>query len=302
MKTKLFVAVLTLCCTCINLPKGISQDWHYATTPTLTNEMLIAYEDFIAYLLDITFTTSEKQQIRQLLKGYWQSGDAEKIQLTLNILDMCEQFMAREVEEREFLRVQMLPNILLETQKVAEAGDAEAQVLFDAYYRENPPIASGRPPLTRDLVDAFLNADYFVQTQIYGKKIPAMGAKSKEVAYKAAAADYKKLSAEQQKQVVEHALKFGALQTQWKNMNREERLMAQVNFGATENLSPQDQMMIAQMQQQMNHMMRSHSIKMFTNELNFMQQSQQMIMGSAPRWNPACNCYEQIGGIVTEYR
>lgn len=299
MKTRLLLAALSVCCIWTTT---FAQNWYAASTPSLTAEMLTTYEGFIAYLLDIEFNTAEKTKLRQFVRGYWQTGDAEKIQTTLNILELCEQFMAREAEERELLRVQMLPNILLETAKYAKQGDAEAQLLLDAYYRNNPPIAPGNPPLTRDMVDAFLNADYFVQTQIYKKKMSPMDAKNKEITYKKAADDYKKLTAEQQKQIAEYSLKFGALQIQWKNMSPQERLMAQVNYGATDNLSSQEKMQIAQLQQQLRHMSSNHAMKMFTNELNFMQQSQQMIMGSAPRWNPACNCYEQIGGIVTEFR
>jgi hypothetical protein len=49
-------------------------------------------------------------------------------------------------------------------------------------------------------------------------------------------------------------------------------------------------------------MVGNHNTRLLVNELNFMRDMQQDIMGSAPYWNPSSQSWEQKGGIVTEFR
>ena len=52
------------------------------------------------------------------------------------------------------------------------------------------------------------------------------------------------------------------------------------------------------MVQQLRHQVSNHSMQMMANELNFMSQNQQTIMGSASYWNPASQSWEQKGGTL----
>jgi hypothetical protein len=56
------------------------------------------------------------------------------------------------------------------------------------------------------------------------------------------------------------------------------------------------------MAQHIRHQMNGHFMQMLSNELKFVAQNQQTIMGSAPYWNPASQAWEQKGGIVIEFR
>ena len=83
---------------------------------------------------------------------------------------------------------------------------------------------------------------------------------------------------------------------QWPEMDALQRLSVRAELGAP--LSIEEQQLL----QQYRHLLSNQQTSLLVNELNFMRDMQQTIMGSAPYWNPASQAWEQKGGIVTEFR
>jgi hypothetical protein len=270
--------------------------------PQITEQMIQKYIDFLSYATEIQFSPAQRAQIRTFVQGYMRNGDQKSISEVKGSLTTYDKLLAQSAEEREVVRKQARPIILTQLQQEAIAGKEDAKWLLNAYYQAHPPIASGNPPLTRDMVDAHIEMEHFLLTQVLGHEAPPINAQTRAKVYQTAAAQYAQLSPQEQRSFAEKPGQLALTKYQWARMSAEDRLMMRAQIGGVNSLSPQEQMMISQFQQQANQMLRSHNWNMMQSTLNNMRQNTDIIMGTPPIWNPSTNRYEQRGGIITEFK
>jgi hypothetical protein len=272
------------------------------TQAELTEEIIRNYTETVGYVYRIRFSDAQQAQIRRFLTGYWKNNDQARIRDTLQTIQAGEKIMQMPVQEREAFVKLLLPKAMEVVRKEAQRGAEDSKWLLNAYYAAHPPLAKGNPPLVRDMVEAYIESERWHAVNIFKQKTPPLNEKTRAAIYKMLIENYPKLPAEKQRAMAELPGMIATIKLRWSRMSAEERLMMRANVGGDKVLTAQERMMVAQFQQQMNQMVRSHSLRMMTDELNHMRANQQLIMGSAPYWNPSTQRWEQIGGIVTEFR
>lgn len=275
---------------------------------TTADPELRRYHELVELLLDVKLTHEQRVELSRYFNTYRYSNNPEREQASRNVMALYENLMNMSQAER-LAQCRHLRSVTLNEQwKNAKSGDAEANYMLDLYYRAHPPIAPGLPPLTKDIVDALMEFDYFFNVEVKGVKAEPMDADFREKMYREAIAKWKSLDAAGQQEMFESASKVSLYRIQWANTGPEDRLLIKANVVGENNLSREEKVYLAQIKQtlmqmnlQMNQMLQNHRSQILNNELQFMRESQQTIMGNGTHWNPTLGRWEQQGGIVTEY-
>lgn len=273
------------------------------TTPSADPD-LRSYQTLVEWLLDVRLNDVQREELGRYADSYRYSDDPQRRQVFADCLQFYDQLLAMGPAERDAQCRLIRAITLTEQWKIARTGDPEANFMLDLYYAAHPPIAEGRPPLTRDIVDALMEFDYFFNVEVKGIKAEPMDAAFREKMYREAIAKWKTLDQAGQQEVFESASKVARHRLQWQQAAPEQRLLIKARVVGVQNLSAEEQVYLAQVQQvqaQMNQMIGRHQSQMITNELQFMRQNQQTIMGNGTYYNQTLGRWEQHGGIVTEF-
>jgi hypothetical protein len=263
---------------------------------SLPEEAVESWEDSLNYILGVRMSAAERGKMRNILTTEWNRGNAETREKILSMGRMMEQINQLSERKRALTRRAQVLSLMLAQDKVSRQGDLFAQFQIDLYRAAHPPVSAATPFVSAEIADAFIDAYLFVGAVRSGKPAPKMSKAAREKARQGVAADFARLPEKQRKTFIDQMVKATTFLMQWPDLQEHERLLARAELGAK--LSPEEQSLAAQVQQ----MMRSHTLRMAVSALNNMQQNQQIIMGSAPFWNPSTNRWEKIGGINTEYR
>jgi hypothetical protein len=270
------------------------------TRHELNPETLQAYEAFWQYALNVRFSGAQRAELRRILNAQEERGSTESLQEIEKAVQVWEKVQSFSPAERERIRRGGWLETWDDLKEQARQGWPEARWLQDAYVAAHPLLAPGNPPLFEETFESLLEFDAFYAREILRQKRKPMDAATRRATREAAAREWRKFSAKQQRNYTMKTRDSNVQIVVWGRLGPEQRLAmrAQLPGGV---LTPAEQIQLAQMNQQLNQIVRTHNLGMLQSELNHMQANQQLIMGSAPRWNPASQRYERIGGINTEF-
>lgn len=267
---------------------------------TTTDPEIRKYNELTEMLLDMKMNHAQRAQLRNFADSYRYSVDWQKQQTFYNCLAFYDQIMAKPAAERQAYCRHLTATTVLEQWKLAKFGDPEARFMLDLYYSALPPIAPGALPLTADVVDALIDFDYFFNTEVKGLKTGPIDDNYRRKMHEEAVAKWKTLDAAGQQAVFESASQVGLHRLQWAQASPDERLMIRARVVGASNLSPAEQQRLAVLQQRQASFSQQQS-QLITNELQYMRQNQQIIMGNGTYYNQTLGRWEQHGGIVTEF-
>ncbi|GAB4459798.1 MAG: hypothetical protein OHK0029_22880 [Armatimonadaceae bacterium] len=266
----------------------------------ISEELIDKYERMICFFLDIKLTPAQRAHLRKQLKEAWSGGDPETIQGTQETAKLHDQLWAMPEAERNLVRLKALPNVVKQLQENVRQGKGNDKWLWEIYLKAHPPLAMGNPPLTRQIVDAMIDIQHWHKTQILQQKSAAPTAAFRAKMYKEGAAEWKKMTPEQQTNGAELVGRFAELKNLWAGMSKPERAYFRSRMMGKEKLTAEDRRLLAQFETQMNQMAKSHFINRVTNTINAFQHNERLINGYE-RWNAALGRYEWVGGFSTEY-
>lgn len=244
-------------------------------------------------LLKVKFTQDHRARLRTILAKEWTPSLSDQI-------DQLGEGFARlrqlPVRTRELAIRAHIIGYLERLEVDVRGGDAVSILMREIYVATHQPLHPSAPLFSAHVADAYVDAYLFLGGVQSNKPSPNPSLALRDKLRKEVAGDYVKMTPKQREQMTQAMQKVTSFMIQWPELDELERLMVRAECGAR--LSLQEQQLLQQYQ----HMMRNHNLRMVTNELNFMRESQQTIMGSAPYWNPAANRWEQKGGIITEFQ
>jgi hypothetical protein len=105
-------------------------------TPALTQRMVTELTEFLEWVLQITFSPSEREVIKASLLDSWQKNNREEIDGTVQVLDLARSLAQQSTAEREQGRMKLLPDFLTHFRN--DKNDAASQMLVKAYDRQHP--------------------------------------------------------------------------------------------------------------------------------------------------------------------
>jgi hypothetical protein len=265
-----------------------------------------AFTDLAGTLLGQRFTPPQREQIARAIAGYAERGEQTRLDAVRNGARWYRETLSLEPATRAAAFRMSRPDALLGLRKDEQDGDPLAALLLGIHYAANPVLAPGKSdglPLTRDMVDAQLDLEHFLSTEIHRRPVPAPTAAAREAALRAAIGRHSTLSGAQQVALARQPGELARVRTGWERASPLDRALTREQMGAP--LTPQEraalQQFAAQMNAQINGMVAQHRQSVLGSALQNMRENSDTIMGRGTVWNPATNRWEQQGGIVTEY-
>lgn len=246
-------------------------------------------------ILSVKFTPSQRARIAQGLQRDWNKPGSNLPEMMDQLRDGMNQLMNLPKRTRDLALRANLIGFVERMDEAAQNGDIISQVCKEAYMAAHKPLNPKAPLFTAPIADAYVDAYLFLGEIQSNRPAPRPSVNLRERLRREVASDYARMTAQQRQQMTQAMQRVTTFMIQWPEMPALERLLVRAECGAR--LSPQEQQQVAQIRQQLS----AHHHQVITRELNFMRQSTDTIMGSAPYWNPAANRWEQRGGVVTEF-
>ncbi len=261
--------------------------------PPLTQEIVAEFVKATEFTTLGKFTPQQTERMRTILIKYWSDGTTPRA--VVGTVDGMRQLRALPARTQRLALTSNIMGFLIRADEAVKQGDESSILMLEVYRQSNPALVPEAPLFSKALADAYIDAFLFLGSVQSGKPEPKLSEASRQKLRVQLARDFAKAEKEQREQFQENVAKVMGHMIQWPNMDELDRLLVRADLGAK--LTPQEQQTVMQARQ----MMSQHNHQMMSNQLNFMKQNTDTIMGSAPYWNPSENRWEQKGGIVTEF-
>jgi hypothetical protein len=190
---------------------------HYpiAGQPPLTLDMVQRATNFFQWLLDAPLTPEQRQQFQSAVAQSWLAGRQDEIQSTLQVIQFNNQlFTSKSPTEREIVRQTVQPKYI--AQMRAQPNNDLSQWVLSIYDAAHKPLATGNPPLTPQVVDAYVGFLSFMMYQSLGNNWSFKGPGSfKDAVAQPIIASYPKMSPEQQAAMTRIPLEWAQLNDAW---------------------------------------------------------------------------------------
>lgn len=198
-----------------------------AGSPPLTLEMVDTATNFFQWLLDASLTAEQRQQFRDSIRESWLARKQDEVEATVNVIRFADQLDRKSAQEREVYRQALQAKFL--SQMRAQPGTTMARWVLTIYDSAHKAIASGNPPLTQQVVDAYAEAVNFMLREALGKMFYAADRSFKDALTKNLIARYPQLSPEEQAAMARIPLAWALLQAKWPTIpaNQQDKLRAQ---------------------------------------------------------------------------
>jgi hypothetical protein len=194
-------------------PGGI----HYpiAGQPPLTFDMVQRATNFFQWLLEAPLTPEQRQQFQNAVAQSWLSGRQDEVQSTLEIIQFNDQLMiSKSVTEREIVRQTVQPKYIAQLR--AQPNSDLSRWVLSIYDSAHKPLAAGNPPLTPQVVDAYVAFLSFMAYQSLGNNWNWKGPGSfHDAVAQPIIASYPSLSADQQAAMAQIPLEWAQLNDAW---------------------------------------------------------------------------------------
>jgi hypothetical protein len=137
-----------------------SADILAAGNPPLTRLTVDHFVGFFMWVLDAPLTQTQRQDLEDAAVQTWRSGESTSVAAIVQMADAYQKLARLGETQRIQLRDQLQPQLL--DQARSQPDDEFSRWLVDVYTSAHMPIASGTPPLTREVSDANAEVTYFV--------------------------------------------------------------------------------------------------------------------------------------------
>jgi hypothetical protein len=189
--------------------------------PPLTNQMVSKGIRLFEWLLDAQLTVEQRSQFRNSLVDSWKAHRQDEIEATVNVLNFQDQLSLKSAQERAVIREQLCQKYLDLMRQTPNA--VLSRWVLNIYGSAHQPIASGNPPLTAQVADAYAEFVSFMLTESLGRSVLNPDRNFKNALAQNLAAQYSSYSTEQQRQFSQVPLLWELLRLKWSQLSQGER-------------------------------------------------------------------------------
>lgn len=298
----LFVLVVFFCGQSLKAQHSYD-DVVYQSPVLLTKSMMEQHAQLVQKLLDVTYTLQQKQKHFQFIKDYWVKNDYKGMQNIINNLHYAQQLFTYSEAELQAVIKQVRSALIIDL--IEDGKQAEdSRWYLQNYLAAHPPLIAGEIPFIKETANALLDCELFINKELKSMKVKALSKEQREAAYKELSAHWLSLDSEKKKTLMRGVSNMGLVAWRWTKMSYLDKIFVKAQYVGEQYLTQAErnayQKAIAQTNSQMQQL-HGQQRGLIQNELNFMKQSTDIIMGRGIRWDPSRNRYVQDGGIVTEF-
>jgi hypothetical protein len=189
--------------------------------PPLTNQMVSKGIRLFEWLLDAQLTVEQRSQFRESLVDSWKAHRQDDMDGTVNVLNFQDQLSLKSTQERAVIRAQLCEKFLDSMRQTPNA--VLSRWVLNIYDSAHQPIASGNPPLTAQVGDAYAEFVSFMLTECLGRRVFNPDRNFKNALAQSLAAQYSSYSPAQQRQFSQVPLLWELLRLKWSQLSEPER-------------------------------------------------------------------------------
>ena len=209
-------------------PPGDASGVLVAGDPQLTQQTVDRFTRFIEWMIEVPLTKLQKDAIQTRMVFMWTNKVMDDIGGVNQILKVQDQLDPLDEGRRGIMRIQ-IRKIFMETARM-HIQDPLMKLIVDADDAGHRPIAVGKPPLTRQSTDAFLELLSFIASEAANQKPYQPTQAEKDTFAKALADGYPKLPDTGKEQFAQIPLLWAAIRAAWNDANDEQKAVLRKNW------------------------------------------------------------------------
>ena len=271
----------------------------YSSPLMLTQSMMEKHAQLVQQLLDVTYTSQQKEKHFQLIKNYWIQNDYKGMQNIEGNLKYAEQLNSMPAEELRATLVQTRSSLIINLLEDATHAE-DSRWYLQNYLAAHPPLVAGEIPFIKETADALIDCEFFINRDLKGMKVTSLTKEQRQAAYKDLGKEWVTFDAEKKKKIMLGVSEMQLIFYRWNKMDALGKANLKLQYVGEQYLSANEKAALRSAIAQSNQL-RSQQWGMLQSQLNHMKESTDIIMGRGIRWDPSRNRYVQDGGVVTEY-
>lgn len=184
--------------------------------PRATRDRIV---NFIEWSFQAPLTNAQRARMEQIVETEWKTESGrEDMKGWLDAADETDKFPP---EQKPLVREKLL-EAMLPALREAATTDADAKWFMGVWEAANKPLIAGKPPLTRQAVEATVEMLYFTLTKAHGFEASPTKAEF-DGAAKDLVAAWPRLSAARKKEVAEAPMAWANLRAAWDASSQADR-------------------------------------------------------------------------------
>jgi hypothetical protein len=195
--------------------------------PPLTTEMMGKDIEFWEWVFDTQFTAAQKKTVEDYILTAWKTPDAKAQRGVLDTLRNHEDMSKMSTDERDMIRTQVQPQMI---QELKRDKDPIGKLMLGLYENVQKALVPGKPPLTKQTVDAYQELIAFAIGQVSGDPFEPDAAFNEGVA-KAVPGEWRKLKAEEKEALRSAPRLWAATREAWPLLSQADKAKTLKDWG-----------------------------------------------------------------------
>jgi hypothetical protein len=195
--------------------------------------------DFIEWMLDVPFTQSQRDGLKDHLVAAWANNDRGEIDGVSEIVKArLELDKLTDANRKELARQAIRVEVLKQWRTEAGQGDVMAKQMIAVYDAAHQPLVAGDPPLTRQATDATIEVIHFMASRVAGTADFVPGAQEKDRFATNLAAAYPTMPRENRDELAKMPTYWAALRVAWPELSRDQQSKLTAAWADSDQVKP----------------------------------------------------------------
>jgi hypothetical protein len=188
--------------------------------PPLTLELIAKEHAFFEWVFDTQLTEDQSHKLEDYLVSAWNNKEAKAMRGALDNLRNYDDMLKMSPDERGDIRAQVQPQLIKEFRR---DKDPMSKWALEVYENARQPLVAGKPPLTRQVTDAYAELAVFVIHQVVGGEAYTADQAFRDSLAKALVPAWKKLKPADKAMVDKAPLLWAATRITWPTLSEADK-------------------------------------------------------------------------------
>jgi hypothetical protein len=189
--------------------------------PPLTEEMIGRFAEFFEWAFDVRLTNDQCNVLRTYSVDIWNKQTKSDMDAIVNVVQLQVELSKADRKQLAVVRATYEPQVLDSMRK--QPNEPMAVWALAVYESSHKVLAPGTPPLTRQTSDAFLEALFFMLSEVQGKRDEVPDERLKKDWAASMTGSYPSMPDALKKQIATMPLFVAQMRLNWPNLPEPEK-------------------------------------------------------------------------------
>lgn len=188
--------------------------------PPLTDVTIVKEQAFFEWLFETQLTAEQHRRLEEELVNAWKNKDAKQIRTATDNLRNYDDMEKMSPDERDMMRTQVQPQLIKELHR---DKDPLNQWGVGVYESAHKALVAGKPPLTRQVTDAYAELVAFVLSETVGGEPYEPGRAFSDAVAKAVTSEWRRLKPAEKASLAATPMLWAAARATWPTLAAAEK-------------------------------------------------------------------------------